>query len=141
MDPDLTRLCQIPGNEDLTSTDLEHILQVGRTCVQRMIMMEKIEVKRPEARGDGSRSRIRIPRAAVVRYLVKHTHGDRAVILASVKALCPQYLPAIADLLPGAAAVQLPHNVIPMHGTRKRPASPTQPDLSDHPDLFASLSA
>jgi hypothetical protein len=58
-----------------------------------------------------------------------------------VKALCPQYLPAIADLLPGAAAVQLPANVIPMHGSRKRPASPTHPDLSDHPDLFASLSA
>jgi len=131
MDPDLTRLCAIPGNDDLTSFDLGHVLQVGRTAVGRMIKAEKIETKRPEARGNGSKSRVRIPRAAVVRYLVQHSRGERAVILAAIKAQCPQYLPAVADLLPAAAA-SLPSNVIPMHG-RQRAKAAAQ---IDHPDLF-----
>jgi hypothetical protein len=130
MDPDLTRLCAIPGNDDLTSFDLEHVLQVGRTAVGRMIKAEKIETKRPEARGNGSKSRVRIPRAAVVRYIVKSSRGDRVAILSAIKAQCPQFLPAVADLLPGAAAVQLPSNVIPItSGTRKA----AKAALTEHP--------
>jgi hypothetical protein len=51
----------------------------------------------------------------VVRYLVQRSSGDRAVILAAIKAQCPHYLPAVADLMPGAAR-ELPSNVIPMTG-------------------------
>jgi hypothetical protein len=136
MDPDLTRLCAIPGNDDLTTGQVEEVLQLSRNTLQRLTggHEPKIETKRHDGRGDGSRPRVRVPRAAVVRYLVKHSRGDRAVILAAIKTQCPQFLPAVADLLP-AAAVSLPNNVIPMHGRRSKAATP---QAFDHPDLFSA---
>lgn len=121
MDPDLTRLCAIPGNDDLDPKAVEDVLLLSRNSVQRLVSHNRIESKRCELRGDGSKSRVRIPRAAVVRYLVISSRGERAVILAAIKEQCPQYLPAVADLMPGAAA--LPANVIPMTG-RKRAKQP-----------------
>jgi hypothetical protein len=130
MDPDLSRLCAIPGNDDLTTMQVEEVLQLSPHSVRRLTTGQspRIECKRHEGRGDGSRPRIRVPRAAVVRYLVLHSRGDRVAILSAIKTQCPQYLPAVADLLPGAAAVQLPSNVIPItSGTRKAAkAAPTE---------------
>jgi hypothetical protein len=60
------------------------------------------------------------------------------VILAAIKAQCPQFLPAVADLMPGAAAVQLPSNVIPMHGRQR---TKTAPPSFEHPDLFPEMTA
>jgi len=135
MDPDLTRLCAIPGNDDLTTGQAEEVLQLSRNTLQRLTSgnTPKIETKRHDGRGDGSKSRVRIPRAAVVRYLVMSSRGERAVILAAIKAQCPQYLPAVADLMPGAAA--LPSNVIPMHPRTKRH---TKDPYEGHPQLFTA---
>lgn len=135
MDPDLTRLCAIPGNEDLTTFQVEEIMQISRNSLQRLVSNQLIETKRHEIRGEGKKSRVRIPRAAVVRYLVISSRGDRAVILAAIKAQCPQYLPAVADLMPGAA--HLPDNVIPMHGTKAKRTKPTHKPETWHPAQLA----
>jgi len=134
MDPDLTRLCAIPGNDDLTTGQAEDVLQLSRNTLQRLTSgnSPKIETKRHDGRGDGSKSRVRIPRAALVRYLVISSRGERAVILAAIKAQCPQYLPAVADLMPGSAVTALPANVIPFHKTRRRGDPET--GRHEHPD-------
>lgn len=134
MDPDLTRLCAIPGNDDLDPKAVEDVLDLKRNSVQRLVSRNRIESKRLELGGNGIKSRVRIPRAAVVRYLVISSRGDRAVILAAIKAQCPQYLPAVADLMPGAAA--LPANVIPMHqGSGAKKAKAHAP--KEHPDQLS----
>ncbi len=132
MDPDLTRLCAIPGNDDLTCPQVEDILQLSRNSVQRLTTQGRIEIKRHAGRGQAEKGRVRIPRAAIVRYLVLRSGGDRAVILAAVRTQCPHYLPAVADLLPGAAPATRPANVIPMRGRRARAESSS----FEHPDLF-----
>lgn len=136
MDPDLTRLCAIPGNDDLTRPEAAHVLVLSEKSVDRLIMAGKLEAKRHEGRGEADKGRVRIPRAALVRYLVRRSTGDRAAILSAVKAQCPQYLPAVADLMPGAQAVSLPANVIPMPGARR--ARPHTDKFAGHPDLFGA---
>ena len=132
MDPDLARLCAIPGDYDLTCAQASEVLQVSRQTMQRLVGSAKIETKRHEGRGCGKQLRVRIPRASLVRYLAKHYTGERAVILAAIKSQCPQYLPAVADLMPGTQA-PLPANVIPIErGHRARPAK-SKPD-EWHPD-------
>lgn len=114
MDPDLQRLCAIPGHDDLSYDQVAHVMQVHQTTVARLVVGQKLESKRHHGRGTGKQSRVRISRAAVVRYLVRQSTADRAVIIAAIKEQCPQYLPAIADLVSGSA--ELPKNVIPMDG-------------------------
>ena len=137
MDSDLTRLCAIPGHDDLTCAQVEDVLQLSSHSIQRLVSNGVIETKRHAGRGMGRKPRVRITRAAVVRYLVQHCSGDRAVILAAVRTQCPQYLPAVADLtgskaadLSASASAQ-PSNVILMTGA-KRPRKPTGP-APDHP--------
>lgn len=98
------------------------VLEVSAATVQRLAHSQGrvLEVKRHEGRGHGHSQRIRIPRASVVRYLVRISSGDKSVILAAIKEQCPQYLPAVADMVPGAAAVTMPTNVISMTEKRGR---------------------
>jgi hypothetical protein len=125
MDPDLARLLSIPGDDDLSTIQVEYVLQVGRNTAQRLIKRGKIESKRHEGRGTGQRAAVRIPRAAVVRYLLKCCTGDKATMLAAIAAQCPQFLPAAQGLQNGP----LPDNVVPMHEaprTKRGKATPTE---------------
>jgi hypothetical protein len=129
MDPDLTRLLSIPGDDDLSTIQVEYVLQVGRNTAQRLIKRGKIESKRHEGRGAGQRAAVRVPRAAVVRYLLKCCTGDKATMLAAIAAQCPQYLPAAQGLQSGP----LPDNVVPMNeAARTKRRASTKP-AQDHP--------
>jgi hypothetical protein len=101
--------------------------------MHRIIRRGMMEVKRHEGRGRCA-LRVRIPRAAIVRYLVKISSGDRTVILSAVAAQCPHFLPAVRDLMQGGGREPAPANVIPMTNTKQRPCKDPFPD---HPRLFA----
>lgn len=140
MDPALSRLCAIPGDDDLTCAEAQAVLKASRNFMQRLVspdkpgkrpMRHKLEVKRYEGRGEGVQSRVHVPRASLVRYIAQSYSGDRRVILAAIKAQCPQFLPAVLDLIPGA--LPLPSNVIPIRGHKRKPKDPH----ADHPLLFA----
>lgn len=136
MDSDLTRLCAIPGTHDLSIPEVAaDVLQISPSSMHRIIRSGKMEVKRHEGRGRCA-LRVRIPRASIVRYLVRISSGDRTVILSAVAAQCPHYLPAVRDLMAGSAAhhdAASPSNVIPMPRKRRSPPEP----FPDHPRLFA----
>lgn len=129
MDPDLARLCAIPGTHDLSMAEVAEVLQVSSKTVERNTRLQRIEAKRHGGRGDGVASRVRISRAAVVRYLVAISGGDKSVILAAVAAQCPQYLAAAQGRTPMTnaesatrSATKRPRNVLPF----------------EHPDLFSA---
>lgn len=138
MDSNLTRLCAISGNHDLSQSEVADVLQNEVSYVRRVIQRGLMEAQRLQGRR--SAHRVRIPRASVVRYLFRISTGDRSVILASIKTLCPQYLPAVQDLIKGeepkGEEAVTPDNVIPMHGPRtKRPA---KDPYEGHPMLFSA---
>lgn len=133
MDPDITRLLAIPGTHDLSLPEVAEVLQYSECTVSRLCRKNRIEHKRVNARGDGSKPRVRISRAAVVRYLVQSSSGNRAVILSAIAAQCPQYLPAVQGLTTGP----VPANVIPISSAR--PRRPQGDRLEGHPELFAAL--
>jgi hypothetical protein len=131
MDSDLSRLCQMPGNHDLSMNEAAEVLQVSECYVQRAVRKGLIEVKRYQARGTSKHGRVRIPRASVVRYLVNISTGDKGVILAAIAAQCPQWLAA-------AQGVPLPSNVIPMTETRRQARHTAKPE---HPGQLFLFSA
>lgn len=119
MDSDLSRLCAIPGTHDLSLTEVAEVLQVSESFVQRSIRHGRMEVKRYQGRGQTAH-RVRIPRASVVRYLVNISSGDKSVILSSIAAQCPQWLPAAQQPIPGAAST--PENVVCIKMGKTTPA-------------------
>ncbi len=129
MDSDLARLCAMPGTHDLSLNEAAEVLQVSTSYIQRVQRRGLLEAKRYQGRGDTAH-RVRIPRAAIVRYLVNISSGDKSVILAAVAAQCPQYLHAAQGTEP------MPSNVIPMHGTRK--SRPAKDPYAGHPQLFSA---
>lgn len=131
MDPDLARLTAIPGTHDLTADEAAEVLQVSRWTIERVVANGRLEAKRHPGRGRGRAMRLRIPRAALVRYLVQITSGDKAALLAAIAAQCPEYLRVAQGL---GEAQALPDNVIPMRRGRRRTGDP----FAGHPDLFAS---
>lgn len=136
MDPDLSRLCSIEGDHDLTAAEVEHVLGLKERTVRRMVIKGKIEAKRYDAGGDGNQRRIRISRQAVVNYLLKITTGDKTALLSAIAAQCPQYLPAAQGLKSEPAP--LPPNVVPIsEGTKPRHKKPLGDPYADHPRLFA----
>lgn len=130
-DPDLARLLRVPGDYDLSAEEAAEVLQVSRCTIERAVAKGALEAKRHAGRGRGHAMRIRIPRAAVVRYLVSICTGDRAVLLSAIAAQCPEYLRVAQGL---AETQPLPENVIPI---RRRPRRAGDP-YAGHPDLFAS---
>lgn len=138
-DPDLARLLAIPGDYDLSAAQVADVLQLSPQTIVRLAGTGEIEAKRHAARGCGKRRTIRIPRPAVVRYLVKSTTGDRAALLAAIALQCPQWL----QIAQGTEA-PLPDNVIPMKPRGRRlpmtQNDPRQLDLFDaHSHLPAAL--
>ena len=131
MDPDLARLTAIPGTHDLSIPEVAAVLQVSTDTVERAIHKGALEAKMHVGRGSGRVMRPRITRAALVRYLVQITSGDKAALLASIAAQCPEYLRVAQGLGESQA---LPDNVIPMRRGRRRTGDP----FAGHPDLFAS---
>ncbi len=135
MDPDIARLIAVPGTHDLSLPEVAEVLQLSECTIARLCRKGRLENKRHNARGDGSKPRVRISRAAVVRYLVQSSTGNKEVILSAIAAQCPQYLPAVQGLT--APAGPVPANVIPISSGRTR--RPQNDRLSGHPDLFAAL--
>lgn len=129
MDSDLARLCALPGTHDLSLNEAAEVLQVSTSYIQRVQRRGLLEAKRYQGRGDTAH-RVRIPRAAIVRYLVKISSGDKSVILAAIAAQCPQYLHAAQGTEPA------PSNVIPMHGPRTK--RPLKDPYAGHPQLFSA---
>lgn len=130
MDPDLARLTAIPGTHDLSIPEVAAVLQVSCDTVERAIHKGALEAKRHAGRGRGYAMRPRITRAALIRYLVRITTGDKAALLASIASQCPEYL----RVAQGLGEQQLPENVIPMRRGRRRAGDP----FAGHPDLFAA---
>ena len=87
-----------------------------------------------------------ITKQALITYIVQSVRGDKTLILAAVREMCPRWLrvaETAAQSRPQAAPHEepreMPANVIPIRGKR---AKGTQPDpFSGHPDLFPSLTA
>ena len=129
MDSDLARLCALPGTHDLSLNETAEVLQVSTSYIQRVQRRGLLEAKRYQGRGDTAH-RVRIPRAAVVRYLVNISSGDKSVILSAIAAQCPQYLHAAQGTEP------TPSNVIPMHGARKQRL--IKDPYAGHPQLFSA---
>lgn len=132
MDSALERLCSIPGNRDLNRDEARFVLDVSMRSLERMTHPNAegrtlLGCRRLEGgRGTGkhyirSGRIVQIPRVDVVIYLARH-HTRREDFLVSLKAQCPQFLPAVLAALEGkgqAAVGQsqaLPENVIPMRG-------------------------
>lgn len=145
MDPALSRLCAIPGDRDLTIAEARAVLDVSRNFIQRLTSPDrpgkpqkhKLEVKRYPGRGDDIQTRVAVPRASIVRYIVQAYSGERTVILTAIKTLCPHYLPAVLDLIPGAAP--LPANVVSINEGRKpRAKRPVKDPFEGHPMLFTA---
>jgi hypothetical protein len=133
MDPDITRLCSIPGNDDLTTNQVEYVLDVRERSVRRMIRKGNLEAKRYDAGGTGEHGRLRVSRQAVVNYLLRITTGDKTALLSAIAERCPQYLPKAQP-----PAAPLPANVVDINELRKaRPKRPTPDPYADHPLLFA----
>lgn len=150
MDPDLARLCAISGDHDLSLAEVCEVLQVSMQTASRLVNGRghaTLEAKRHAGRGAGRAPKIRVPRAALVRYLVSISTGDKAAILSAIAQQCPQYLPAVQQLTAPAPWRQptptaaLPANVIPMQRQRRHRAVvlPMPDPYAGHPDLFPEL--
>lgn len=110
MDPDLARLCAIPGHYDLSAAEVAEVIQVDARTVRRMVQRGRLEAKLHQGRGDGKETRMRFTRLSVVLYLVRVSSGDRAAILGSISLQCPEYLKlaqALCTSLGGRCLVDL----------------------------------
>lgn len=94
MDEDIKRLLSLPGKHDLSLKQVAEVLELSEKTVMLLIRRQLLEAKKHLGRGKGISTRHRISRAAVVRYLVNSSTGDRGAILAAIEEQCPQYLAA-----------------------------------------------
>lgn len=115
-DPRVDLLAQIP--QDLMSTaQAATCLSRSRQHVEQLIRTGQLEATAVTGRGTGRNMRYLVTKAAVLRYLVEHTTGDRSCLLASIASVFPQYL-AVAQ---GAPMAPTAPNVIRMRsGMRRR---------------------
>lgn len=136
----IAKLAAMGGDGCLSSREAAYVLDVTDRTVQRAVSLGKLEAVRPEGQGHGVRGGIRIPRAAVIAYLVKRTTGDRAALMSAIERAMPRYL----DLAKSAAGGMrpLPANAIDGIAAFKAAAAKKRKpaDIAPgHPDLFANL--
>lgn len=111
----IDRLLECPS-DTLTVRETHYVLGVSVATVARMVNAGLIGCNRIESgRGCGHRQPVSIPRASLVRYMVKVAHGDaREILMVELAAKCRDLLPfAKMELdrlaaLPATAAVPVP---------------------------------
>lgn len=90
MHPIIQRIVEL-GSDPLTSKDIAYVLGMDRTAVSLIIKQGKLEAMSFPTRG-GHNQRYQIAREALLRYLVARTTGDKAVLMASIRAAYPAFV-------------------------------------------------
>lgn len=100
--PHIDRLYDL-GTEELSISMVASVLLKQRRFVHRLIDQGKLEVIRERTRKDEGAGKERysyiITAAAVIRYVVAHTTGDKVVILSAIKQRFPHHAHLFALLM------------------------------------------
>lgn len=120
MHPVIQRLAQFRLSDELDTKDVAYVLALHRTAVVGLITHRRLEAREIGATGR-NKIRYRTTTEAVLRYLVKTTTADKAVLLEAIQGAFPK-----SSVL-AAAAPRKPHAGV-------RHAAATHPDQME---LFA----
>ncbi|MES2598633.1 MAG: hypothetical protein V4662_25080 [Verrucomicrobiota bacterium] len=149
MNPTLKRITKAPAS--MTCAEAGVVMDICEDTVKRLVKAGKIGSQRFSARKDATamreRQTTRITRAALLRYLVRTSHGDeRDELLHDITEHAPQWVDmakraaeaAAADQAAQPARPDLPQRLASFgqpSTTARRPAVKPDP-FATHPDLF-----
>ena len=95
---------------DIFTRDVMDILSVSKNAVLGAVQTGKLESQGAQLTGNGRRARAcKFDKLSLLRFLWRHRTGDKAAMLASLRAHCPALVHLITD---GAVASAEPPNVL-----------------------------